>query len=104
MEEFPSHFIPENYEEFNKYNFDRNLAYIRKEIYELVIRGDKTQYFDLDKFSNDHSVSMKDLKNLVTIVSSELIKLGWVVVSSYGGSGLFVYTGDIPSNCYPDGF
>lgn len=104
MKEFPSYFVPDFSHKFAKYSYERNLSSLRKAIYELVIKGDKTKYFDIKQFCNNHDIAKKDSEKLVSTIISELTALGWTVTTSYGGTGIFVYSGEMPVNCYPDGF
>jgi thymidine kinase len=105
MKEFPSRLNPKNKEKFSKYCYDRNLAYMRRDIFELVILGDENKFFDLDKFSRLNSVSENDIRSMCIVVMDELKNLGWNVKTSFGGTGLFIYsTENPPPSCYADEF
>lgn len=105
MKEFPERFKPENKDMFSKYNYERNLAYLRKDIFEIVLRGNENDYFDLDNFASAHSVKKNEMERMSNVVMGELQKLGWNVKTSFGGTGLFVYsTDDPPPSCYVDEF
>lgn len=106
MKNFPERLNVKNKENFTEYNYERNLCYLRKQVYELIIRGDESDYFELDKFARNY------LKNNMTImldmtekIRNELKQLGWNTKLSYGGTGLFIYSSENPpTNCYEDGF
>lgn len=106
MKNFPERLNVNNKQNFSKYNYTRNLCYLRKQIYELIIKENENDYFELDKFARNY------LKNNMTImlemtekIRQELKELGWNTKLSYGGTGLFIYsTENPPTNCYEDGF
>ena len=105
MREFPSHFIPTNKEKFHVYIYKRNLAYMRKEIFELVLQGNENNYFDLENFRRVHKIKNSDIINMVDVIKDELQKLGWKVKTSFGETGLFVFSTETPpSSCYDDNF
>jgi len=105
MKEFPSCLKPENKEKFSRYRYDRNLSYLRKEIFELVLVGDENSYFDMDNFSHRYKLKKGAIDRLCITVTQELEKLGWNVKTSFGGTGLFVYsTDEPPPSCYEDEF
>ena len=103
MKEFPSRLRPENKENFSKYRYERSLAYMRKDIFELVLREDENNYFELDNFARVHSVKKNEMERMRDTVMDELKKLGWNVKTSFGGTGLFIYsTDEPPPSCYTD--
>jgi hypothetical protein len=105
MKEFPSHLKPANKERFPKYCYDRNLAYLRKEVFELVLLGDENSYFELDNFSRKYKLKKGEIEQMRDIIMRELKVLGWNVKTSFGGTGLFVYsTTSPPPSCYEDEF
>jgi hypothetical protein len=91
MKEFPKRFIPENESNFQQYNFDRNVAYLRRDIYESVIKCNKNDCIDLSKFMNSYGVKKEDMKDMVNIVIEELKSKGWQTTLLYGDTGLYVY-------------
>jgi len=105
MKEFPNRLKPENKKKFSQYRYDRNLAYMRKEIFELVLKGDENCYFELDKFSRSNSLVKGEMEKMRKIIMEELQTLGWNCKTSFGGTGLFVYsTNDPPASCYSEEF
>jgi hypothetical protein len=105
MKEFPSRLKPENKEKFSQYRYERSLAYMRKDIFELVLRGDENNYFELDNFARVHSLKKNEMERMSNTVMDELKKLGWNVKTSFGGTGLFVYsTDEPPPSCYTNEF
>lgn len=105
MKLFPEKLKPENKENFHKYFFERNLAYMRRDIFEKMLRGDENDYFELEKFSAEYNITNEDLNKMVNKVCSELQDLGWKTETSFGGTALFIYsTENPPPSCYPDEF
>lgn len=105
MKEFPKILIPENKQKFHEYLYERNIAYMRRDIYELVIRGDENSYFVIDNFARKYQINETDIKKMTETLISELKLLGWNVKTSFGGYGLFIYSTDKPpSSCFEDGF
>jgi hypothetical protein len=105
MKEFPDHLVPANKHKFPKYRYERNLAYLRKEITELVLRCDENTYFALDVFARANSVKKDDMEKMTKVVMTELTGMGWNTKTSFAGTGLFVYSTDTPPpSCYEDEF
>ena len=103
MKEFPSRLKPENKDKFYIYRFERNLTYLRKQIYELVLFGNENSYFELDNFAHSNKISNKDIEKMCNSITEELKKLGWKTQTSFGGTGLFIYsTQEPPPSCYED--
>jgi hypothetical protein len=105
MKEFPKILIPKNKHRFHEYLYERNLAYMRRDIYELVIRGDENSYFVIDNFARKHQINNHDIKSMTLTVMKELKSLGWNVKTSFADCGLFIYsTDEVPVSCYDDSF
>ncbi len=105
MKEFPGRLKPENKEKFSQYCYERNIAYMRRDIFELVLLGDENCYFELDNFSKTHKLKKGESTKMCDTVMEELKGLGWNVKTSFGGTGLFVYsTDDPPPSCYNEEF
>lgn len=106
MKNFPERLHVKNKDKFSSYNYTRNLCYLRKEIYELIIKGNENDYYVLDNFArkyvnNDMSMTLKMCEEIML----ELKELGWKTKLSYGGTALFIYsTEEPPVSCYEDGF
>lgn len=103
MKEFPDKLTPENKDIFCNYRYNRILAYLRKEITELILIGDENSYFELDKFARNYKVEPNDMLSMTKTISGELESLGWKLKTSFGGTGLFIYSSEKPpSSCYED--
>jgi hypothetical protein len=105
MKEFPSRLKPDNKDKFTQYRYDRNIAYMRKDIFELVLCGNENNYFELDNFSRAHSLNKVDLNKMRDTIMDELQNLGWNVKTSHGETSLFIYsTDDPPPSCWSGEF
>ena len=105
MKEFPRYLTPANKHNFSSYAQRRNLAYMRKDISEIMIKGDENEYFDLQKFGVKFRLNNKDIESMIDTISEELHRLGWKTKTSFGNTALFVYsTEQPPSSCYVEEF
>ena len=78
---------------------------LRGEIFDMIMTLDETNYFMIDNFRSRYNLKKSEMKTMLDIVISELTKLGWKYQTSFGGTGLFIYSTDNPPrNCYPDEF
>lgn len=102
MNVFPDTLKPSNISQ-NKESLKREhlLGEVRTSIYTLLVKRDsEKEYFDLTELKR---VEKSD--EIIKTLISELVELGWKCDTSYGGTGLFIYsTEDRPENCYPDNF
>lgn len=108
MKEFPDILNVKHKEQFNVIYINRVLCYLRKEIYEHVIREDENTYFDLEKFGRvyfENKKNREDLINkLVDDIIPEITNLGWKCKISFGGTALFIYSSENPPpSCWDDG-
>ena len=103
MKEFPPFFRPERKDKFSALNDDRSRCYLRRDIYEFMIaRSSENEYFSLDEFK----VRVKNSETFTKIIDSickELETLGWNCKTSFGGTGLFIYSTDSPPpSCFEE--
>lgn len=105
MKEFPDKLRPENKDKFHSYLYNRNLAYLRKEIFENILHGDENNYFILGNFYNKNGISSEDSSKMTETIMTELNNLGWKTSLSFNNTGLFIYSTDKPPrSCYVDEF
>ena len=104
MKQFPSNLHADNKDNFPKINYARIKAYLRRDLYDHIISREEKDYFELDRFNKERLNNLDILNKMVKEIRGELTKLGWATQLSYGGTGLFVYSGEPPANCFPDGF
>jgi hypothetical protein len=87
--------------------FNNKLRDFRKDIYEYMLnRENENEYYDLDLWCRKNIKHNTDIMHdYVNIIKNELINLGWNCKTSFGNTGLFIYSTDKPpSSCYEDGF
>jgi len=106
MNKFPLNLGVKNINYFSEYHYNDILLLFRESIYKHMISNKENDYFDLDKFCKtfckNRSAVIQDM--LKTIIP-ELELLGWKCQTSFGETGLFIYsTEDPPLSCHRDGF
>lgn len=68
----------------------------------LILRGNEEDYFDLESF--EKKWKPKNMKVILAKVYNNLDELGWKYKTSFGGTGLFVYSSENPpKTCWNDG-
>ena len=96
MKEF-SYILNVKYKErFPEFYYQRVLCYLRRDIFEHVIREDENSYFDLEKFQKKYMLSSTNRDKMGQEVMKELEKLGWKCKLSFADTGLFIYSSDKP--------
>lgn len=103
MNSFPNYLNPKNNNIFKDYDYDRILSLLKKEIHDFIIhRKDETDYFDLELFSRKYSYYDKINQNkMFSEIKNDLLNLGWKVKLSFGDTGLFIYSTEVPpSSCW----
>ena len=97
MKHFPSILNVNNKDNFPILYYNRILCYLRRKIYEHIIKEDENNYFDLDMFSISYNIKdQKIIQKMVGVLIEELHKLGWKCKLSFGETGLFIYSSDKP--------
>lgn len=97
MKQFPNILNLNNKNNFPVIYYNRILCYLRRNIYEHIIKEDENNYFDLDTFSIMYKIKdVNIIQNMVNTLIEELNKLGWKCKLSYGETALFIYSSDKP--------
>jgi len=106
MKEFNNRLKVSNKDNFPSYHYERTICYMRRDIFEHMIRENENCYFELDKFFHNNKIKDKaSMETMSSKIMEELQNLGWKCKTSFGGTGLFIYsTENPPSNCYEDVF
>lgn len=104
MKNFSTKLHVDNRENFPKVNYKRVLSFLRKQLFEHIVSHEEKEYFDLNEFRVKKRIKQEEMEKMVETVRNELGELGWKTQTSYGGTGLFIYANEPPTNCYPDGF
>ena|SRR3989304_8339832 len=92
MKEFPKNLCPAKKNKFPKYRYNREMCYLRKEIYEFILKGDENSYFDLGQFGTQHNIKINDVKKMGEKISEELQQLGWKTTLHFGGTSIQIYS------------
>lgn len=105
MKEFPIRIHVDNKDKFSKVFYARYLAYLRRDLFEHIIKENENTYFDLDTWSKNNLGNKKKLIETMTAqIMKELKNKGWNCKTSFGGTGLFIYSSENPPpSCYEDG-
>lgn len=105
MKEFPNCLNVKNKGNFHQLHYDRTLCYLRRVLYEHIIREDENSYFEFEKFGKKYKLKSEDLQKMVQTVIEELKKIGWKCKKSFGDTGLFIYsTEKPPPSCWDGDF
>lgn len=105
MNEFPKLLEPDN-----KVNFEAEyckiiLSKLREDLCLHILSHKETDYYDLDKFRvNNHPMTVRMMNEMVKQLTIELNEMGWKTQTAYGNTGLFIYSGEKPVNCYEENF
>lgn len=101
MESFPKHISPSNKENFTEIRKENLLRVLRNKIYELILKGNENDFFDLVIFDKQNVNNLSLTKNLLQTIIEELQNLGWKTKLSYGDTGLFIYsTEEAPASAW----
>ncbi len=102
MQTFPYNLTPQYKKSFKLLNVDRLKCLLRQDLYNHIISKEEKDYFSLDEFYNLIG-SMQEGKEIVKEIIKELVNMGWKCKTSFGGTGLFIYsTENPPPNCFDD--
>lgn len=105
MDTFSDRLIPANKSQFHVLRVKRLAAKFRSELTDLILAGNENNYFSLDDFCRKYNINRSEQQILESTVLAELTAKGWKCKTSFGGTGLFIYSSEKPpSNCYDDGF
>ena len=103
MDQFPIYLKPSLKHRFDIEYTQLLTCKLREEIYEHIISNDENSYFPLDNFVRKYDIDGDFFKYSLESIMHELISLGWKCKTSFGGTGLFIYsTENPPPSCYDD--
>ena len=103
MNAFPSNLNPENKHNFSQLKYEKNLSTMRENIFDLILTSDENNYFEIDNFSRMYKLKKIQVDKMILTISKELESLGWKIKTSFAGTGLFIYSTDIPpSSCFEE--
>lgn len=96
MNNFPSTINVNNKKNFKIINYNNIISIMRKEIYDIIIKENENDYFDIDIFQEKYKLKNDDKDAMVKSIVSELEKIGWKTKLSFGDTGLFIYSSENP--------
>jgi hypothetical protein len=97
MKDFPNKLHVTNKATFTSLFYERLICYLRKDIYEHVIREDENSYFEIDNWCRKHLKNDEEMMaKMVETLREELHELGWKTALSFGATALFIYSSDEP--------
>lgn len=100
MKEFPQRFVLENTDIFSDLLYERNISYLRRDIYEHVLKSNKEDSFNLQQFNDERIGDMEVTKQMANTIIDELITRGWECALAYGSTCLYIFPpGDKPITC-----
>jgi hypothetical protein len=100
MDEFPSELIPSNVHEFEHLRSTEHLRILRKELYSHIIKGDESDFYDIDAFNRKYVQNNGTTKKMINLIIEELQSMGWKTFLGFGDTGLYVFAGEKPLNAY----
>jgi hypothetical protein len=108
MDYFTDNINVKNKSNFSSMFYSLYLSYLRKEIFEHMIKyvDDENNYFDIGSWckkniNQDETI----LDQMIKTIIKELEDKGWNCKLSYGGTALFIYSSEKPPHsCFEDGF
>jgi len=104
MRKFPISINVNNKERFEDMYLNRVKCYLRKEIYEFLIsRRSESEFFSIIDIQRQYSRNnSEEFESILMDVLSELREHGWKSEFSFSGKDLYIFSGDLPDNCYTD--
>ena len=103
MLEFPTRLNVDNKDNFPQFKYERDMAYLRRNIYEFMLRRNETDFYALDTFAKECIVSPENLEKMLKVICDELQALGWKTKTEYGNTGLYIYsTEEHPTDNYDE--
>ena len=100
MKQFPAILHAKNKAKLKDAYYKRTLCYLRRNIYEHILKHEEKDYFDIDGFNKIYVGNMEMMNKLIGVIIEELNKLEWNTKIAFGGTGLFIYSGETPPNTY----
>lgn len=100
MKVFPNNLHVKNKDLFENIFYVRLTCYLRRDIYEHILKEPENNYFSLDKFNEKYVNDMNITRKLVKEIIKELEKLKWKCELAYGDTGLFIYSSENPPTNY----
>lgn len=92
MQHFSNFLVPEERKNFEEFKQKKILCEMRKEIEDIILNCNENECLDLVMFKNKHNVKdMKFVLEMCQILKTELEKLGWNTILTYGNTAFYIY-------------
>ena len=106
MESFPTKLRPDDKNILDQLCVEMVVKALRDKLYKRIVKNNEEDFFDLSLFIRAFAFQKEKREKILGIVTpivmSELQDLGWKCQLAYGDTGLFIYSGQLPKNCYVD--
>lgn len=107
MKSFPDLIHVNNVDTFATLHYERVKAYLRRDIYELIIsnpydytNGQIADTFSINGLDRKYRMSVEVLQKMLVELAQELEQLGWAYEIVYGHTAIFIFPpGNKPPNC-----
>lgn len=76
------------------------LKELRRQVYLQILQNKQNDFFDLELFNRVHVSNIKKTEEYSEVIIKELEELGWKTFVGYGGTALFFYDLEKPSNAW----
>jgi hypothetical protein len=102
MIEFPKRLNVVNKNQFPSFFYERFICYLRKDLFEHIIREEENSYFEIDNWCRKHLKNDEEtMAKMIETLREELHALGWKTALSFGSTALFIYsTEEPPKSCW----
>lgn len=90
----------DNKENFPNILMDYYRDKLRKHLRVYVLKQNKDDYFDIQKFRKRYDLSVEEMETLLSAVVEEFQELGWKWHLCYGGTGLYLYIDNLPDSMW----
>lgn len=101
MEEFSLDIHVSKKGNFSNIKYINLLSKLRKHLYNFILDGNESSFFDIDIFNRRYVKDINMMNNMINQVITELNHLGWNTYIGFGGTGLYIYSSEeLPVGAY----
>jgi hypothetical protein len=93
MKKFPGNINVKNKENFKKIYYNRIKCYLRRTIYEHMLKNEESNYFSIEEFNTEKKIENPEITiKIISELIPELIAVGWKCTLAFGKTGLYIYS------------
>ena len=96
MKQFPNILNVDNKDMFSDILYRRYICYLRREIYEHMLRNNENDYFAIDSFATKYNIDIDMAKQMTHELIEEIQNIGWKCRLGFNDTGLFIYSTENP--------